>query len=105
MNVEITYPSDFKDGSKQTMIIEVSAEAMEAVNLAFNPSSHMKVTSLKVLGAVMLQACDIEQTDRQHAGRDWAVARTNIETAVMWAVKAATRGIRALDGATTGDLK
>jgi hypothetical protein len=93
MDVEITYPSDFKDGPKQTVIIPVSPEAMEAVRLAFNPSAQQKVTTLKVLGAALLESSDIQQNDRGLAGRSWAVARTYIETGIMWAVKAATVGL------------
>lgn len=54
--------------------VSITNEAADAVRLGFNPSA--------------------DELPVSEAGREIAIARTNIEQAVMWAVKAATKAPR-----------
>lgn len=76
-----------------TMTIEeagLSASAIEAVRLSFNPSAKPEVTRLKTLAAAFITECEAL---KETAGREAAVAVTNMQTASMWAVLAATKGL------------
>jgi hypothetical protein len=66
---------------------DISDSARKAVRLAFNPSGDERVTEIKTLTARLLS---LTWGDGPEAGRCSAIARTNFETACMWAVKAAT---------------
>lgn len=68
---------------------DISDGARKAVRLGFNPSGDERVTEIKVLTARLLS---LTWGDGPEAGRCSAIARTNFETACMWAVKAATVG-------------
>lgn len=64
------------------------------VRLRFNPSGLDKVTKLKMLAAAFITECEYMQADREkEVGRECAVAITNMQTASMWAVSAATKGL------------
>lgn len=67
--------------------------AKEAVRLKFNPSGLESVECLKILAASFLTLCDEIAAAKPEAGRELAVAKTNMETASMWAVRGATKGL------------
>jgi hypothetical protein len=67
--------------------VSISDEAAKAVRMSFNPSTLPQVDKLKALGAAFLSLCD-EVGDN----RETSIAKDQAETAVMWAVKAATAG-------------
>jgi len=74
--------------------VSISNAAAEAVRMSFNPSKVPAVDRLKALAAAFLSACDevagAPNASGRPVGRECAVAKTHIETAAMWAVKAAT---------------
>lgn len=63
----------------------------KAVGLSFNPSSLPEVDTLKRAFAHAIDLCnDARGTDRNEKARLYSVAITELQTAQMWAVKAAT---------------
>lgn len=62
----------------------MSAKAKDAVRLTFNPSNNPRVTRMKMLAAAFITEC--ETMAGTPAGREAAVAITNMQTASMWAV-------------------
>lgn len=70
----------------------VSATAKEAVRFSFNPSSIDRVAVIKLLAAALIAECENIRAEGI-AAREASIAITEIETAAMWAVKAATRGL------------
>jgi hypothetical protein len=92
--VTITYD----DGS--TYAVLLSDAAKEAVRFAFNPSGLEAVNRLNALAAAFLSECEY-QTDtgktRFHVhgevDREFEVAKTNMQTALMWAVLGATKDL------------
>ena len=77
-----------------------SDEAKEAVRLTFNPSALESVTRLKLLSTLFIAECDRVLSDQKMGGietrdgsRELAVAKTNMQTASMWAVLGATKGL------------
>lgn len=72
--------------------VSISASAEEAVRLKFNPSALNDVAQLKTLAAAFISECDRIATAIPDAGRSLAVAKTNMQTASMWAVLGATTG-------------
>lgn len=88
LTVSINYT---KDGVTQpTRTLSVRDGAQEAVRLDFNPSANERVTRLKALAAAFLSECDDIASEQPNAGRELAVAKTNMQTASMWAVLGAT---------------
>lgn len=75
------------NGALTGVQIDISQEAAEAVRMGFNPSTRPDVDKLKALGAAFISLCD-----QIGKSRELSVAKTEAETAVMWAVKAATAG-------------
>lgn len=71
--------------------VSITNEAADAVRLGFTPSADEQVEIIKALGAALLSACDPVVLG---GAREIAIARTNIEQAVMWAVKGATTAPR-----------
>lgn len=68
---------------------EISKTAADAVRRDFNPSGSPVVAELKDLAAKFIALCEgLKPT----AGREASIAITQMETAAMWAVKAATKG-------------
>lgn len=67
--------------------------AIEAVRLSFNPSKLPEVDKLKTLAAAFLSQCETVATQHPDAGRELAVAKTHMQTASMWAVLGATKGL------------
>lgn len=72
--------SDAEDFSRYH--ISVGADAKKAVQYQFNPSGLAQVDAIKLLGAALIQQCD-----EFAPSRELSIAKTEIETAVMWAVK------------------
>ena len=78
-------------GALQDKVASISNEAAETVRMGFNPSALPAVDELKALAAAFITACDnVVLASPSNSARFAAVAKTNMETAVMWAVKAAT---------------
>jgi hypothetical protein len=72
--------------------VPVSVSAAEAVRMAFNPSGLESVNRLKSLAAAFISECERLKSEDPAAGRELAVAITNMQTASMWGVLGATRG-------------
>jgi len=72
--------------------IPITAEAAEAVRFSFNPSGLESINRLKSLSSAFIAECQHQQTENPGAGREFAVAITNMQTASMWSVLAATKG-------------
>ncbi len=73
--------------------VDLSPEAMDAVRVNFNPSGDARVTELKTAAALLFQLNLNIAEHKQEAARESAVARTNLQTASMWGVLAATKGL------------
>jgi len=73
------------------MKVNMSPGARAAVRLEFNPSSDDRVHRLKVLAAAFITECEAVRNEGIGA-REVSIAITHMETAAMWAVKAATAG-------------
>lgn len=77
--------------------VAITPEAAEAVRFTFNPSGLDSVNRLKSLSAAFIAECERQRSakadDGRDAGREFAVAITNMQTASMWAVLAATKGL------------
>ena len=71
--------------------IVASDAALEAIRFTFNPSLIDEVTQLKALAAAFLTKCDDIARSKPWAGRELAVAKTNMQTASMWGVLGATK--------------
>lgn len=70
--------------------IDISETAKQAIRLAFNPSGDPRVVRLKMLAAAFITECQGVQAELPEGAREAAVAITNMQTASMWAVLAAT---------------
>jgi hypothetical protein len=73
--------------------IPITEGAAEAVRFSFNPSGLDSVNRLKSLAAAFVAECQAQQAEKAEAGREFAVAITNMQTASMWAVLASTKGV------------
>jgi hypothetical protein len=70
-----------------------SDTALEAVRFSFNPSALEAVTRIKALSALFIAECEGAAAQNPAAGREFAVAKTEMQTASMWAVLGATKGL------------
>lgn len=70
--------------------VEISEEAQRRVRLTFNPSGDLRVVRLKALAAAFISECIDGQAAIPEGAREFAVAITNMQTASMWGVLAAT---------------
>lgn len=66
------------------------------VGIDFNPSGNTEVSDLKIASATLIDIIEAIDSDRKtdvgnERGRLKALAQTHIETAAMYAVKAATK--------------
>lgn len=88
----ITVSIDWQEGevSRHESVV-VSAAAEEAIRVNFNPSGRIDVEILKALAAALWTKCDADPYPST-PGREFAIARTETESAAMWAVKGATKG-------------
>lgn len=73
------------DGVNES-IINVTEKSKQDIRYHFNPSALNSVNDIKALGCALITA-----VDSLGDSREASVAKTQIETAIMWAVKAATR--------------
>lgn len=71
----------------------LSDTAKDAVRLTFNPSGNARVHLLKMLAAALITEYEWVMKDNPAATREAAVAITNLQTASMWAVLAATKDL------------
>lgn len=83
---------EYDDGTLD--VVSVTGEAEAAVRFTFNPSGLQNVNRLKALAAAFITECKRIQAEAPGPGpgaaRDAAVAITNMQTASMWGVLAAT---------------
>jgi hypothetical protein len=71
-----------------------SETAKEAVRRDFNPSGNSDVAAIKERTSELIAMMEvIRDRDGGKAGREAAVAITNLQTASMWCVLAATKGL------------
>ena len=72
----------------------ISTTAADAVRKDFNPSGNTDVTAIKLRTAELISIMEvIRDRNGGAAGREAAVAITNLQTASMWCVLAATKGL------------
>ena len=86
MRVEV-----IKDDESVAYVTTVSDTAKEAVRIGFNPSQIERVNRLKAIAAAFISECEDGQRGSGAAAREYAVAITNMQTASMWGVLAATK--------------
>ena len=76
------------------MDIETTETAKDAVRKNFNPSGNQDVAEIKAATAALVTKMEsIRDRNNGMAGREAAVAITNLQTASMWCVLAATKGL------------
>ena len=74
--------------------MEATATAKDAVRKDFNPSGNQDVAEIKAATAALVTKMEgIRDRNNGLAGREAAVAITNLQTASMWCVLAATKGL------------
>ena len=74
--------------------MEATATAKDAVRKDFNPSGNQDVADIKAMTASLVSKMEqIRDRNNGLAGREAAVAITNLQTASMWCVLAATKGL------------
>ena len=78
-----------EDGSSYSVI--PGEAAMEAIRYKFNPSGLKNVERLKTLSSAFIQLCNDIIKEKPESGRELAVAKTEMQTASMWAVLGATK--------------
>jgi hypothetical protein len=106
------YKKDSLKSHTVNLTLDITATALRRVRAGFNPDQLMEVGQLKVLAAALITMCE-KLRDREkpmlpsqneqenipasklwdaidEGARDAAIAITNVETACMYAVKAAT---------------
>ena len=85
----------FDDGSTKEVVL--SDAAKEAIRFSFNPSDLATVNTVNALSGAFLSYCDeiqnIPTGGGEPNGRELAVAKTNMQTASMWAVLGAMKGL------------
>jgi hypothetical protein len=87
MTVEITV--HITDQPDQRFAVD--PKALDAVRFDFNPSGQRDVVAVKAMAAALLTLCEASDSKAPDPrGRWMAIARTHIETAQMFAVKAVT---------------
>jgi hypothetical protein len=73
--------------------VPMSLDACDAIRFKFNPSGLHNVAKLKALAAAFISQCDEVAKEMPGSGRELSVAKTNMQTASMWAVLGATKGL------------
>ena len=74
--------------------VSISATAADAIRHKFNPSDNSDVARIKDLTGTLISFMeDIRDRNSGLAGREASVAITNLQTASMWCVLAATKGL------------
>jgi hypothetical protein len=78
----------------KTATVAISESAADAVRVKFNPSGSANVALIKNYTAQLITIMEaIRDRDGGTAGREAAVAITQLQTASMWCVLAATKGL------------
>lgn len=75
--------------------IEITPVAAELANIGFNPSHDEKILALKTLAAAFHTLCDELQAADKDSACEAAVAKTQMQTAAMFAVQARARTFKA----------
>lgn len=82
------------DKSEKAIPVVISATAVDAIRHKFNPSDLGDVAKIKDLTGTLITVMEgIRDRNGGKAGREAAVAITNLQTASMWCVLAATKGL------------
>ncbi len=82
------------DTQQKQIPVFISKTAADAIRHKFNPSDLGDVARIKDLtGTLITMLEQIRDRNGGVAGREAAVAITNVQTASMWAVLAATKGL------------
>lgn len=72
---------------------KITPTASDAIRFKFNPSNMDDVAYIKTLTGTLISFMEgVRDRDSGKAGREAAVAITNLQTASMWCVLAATKG-------------
>lgn len=84
-----------ESNSQQKLIpVAISPTAADAIRHRFNPSDLGDVAQIKDLTGTLITLLErIRDRDGGKAAREASVAITNVQTASMWAVLAATKGL------------
>ncbi len=80
-------------GACENEEVQISEAGAEAVRFNFNPSGLDSVNRIKSLTSALISELQAQQAAKPEAGREFAVAITNAQTASMWGVLAATKGL------------
>lgn len=72
--------------------VTITDEGAEAIQFKFNPSGLESVNRIKTLTGALITELKDQQRMKPEAAREFAVAITEVQTASMWAVLAATKG-------------
>lgn len=82
------------ESPRKMIAVNISTSAADAIRHKFNPSDRNDVATIKDLTGTLITFLEsIRDRNNGLAGREAAVAITNIQTASMWAVLAATKGL------------
>ncbi len=74
--------------------VPISMDAAEKVRLKFNPSGLDRVDRLKSIAAAFISECEDMMTAADCDGREAAIAITQMQGTSMFAVAAATAGLK-----------
>lgn len=78
----------------KTIEVNVSPTAADAIRHKFNPSDRSDVARIKDMTGTLITFMEsIRDRDGGKAGREAAVAITQLQGASMWCVLAATKGL------------
>lgn len=87
MEVKITIDVNFGEQG-YSHVVKVNQEALDRVRFNFNPSGLQEVSNLKALAAAFITEC--MNNSKPHSGREFNIAKTEMQTASMYAVAATT---------------
>lgn len=72
---------------------KITPTAADAIRFKFNPSNMDDVTYIKTLTGTLISFMEgVRDRNNGKAGREASAAITNLQTASMWSVLAATKG-------------
>lgn len=74
--------------------LDITEDAAKLANMSFNPSADVRIDQIKTLAAGFYTLCNAIQADENAtdlAKREAAVAKTQMQTAAMFAVQAIAR--------------
>lgn len=80
--------------ARKVVVVEVSRSAADAIRHKFNPSDRSDVAHIKDLTGTLITFMEgIRSRNDGAAAREAALAITFLQTASMWCVLAATKGL------------